>query len=243
MNQFDNTPVTPPSSGAPGPAGWLPVWMKVITQPNEQTFIDITGHPDALPKTAYIWIFLVGTLSVIVSGIIQAILVAAGLGGQPAFEGMPAIAGGSLIGAICVSPFAGLISVLFFALGVAIVQWIAKLFGGTGTYDKLVYATAAISVPITLISMLLAPFNSVPYLNICTGVLSFGLGIYSLFLQITAVKAVNRFGWGQAAGSVLLPGLVILVVCSCVVIGTLTLLGPVIGDVFSGINQSLQNIP
>jgi hypothetical protein len=243
MSQFDNTPIMPSSSREPGSAGWLPVWIKAVTQPNEQTFIDITDHPDALPKTAYIWIFLAGTLSMIVSGIIQAILVATGLGGQSGFEGAGAAVGGSLIGMICISPFAGALSVLFFALGVAIIQWIAKLFGGTGSYDKLVYAMAAISVPVTLVSMLLVPFNAVPFLNICTGLLSIGLSFYALFLQVTAVKAVNRFGWGQAAGSVLLPGLTILIVCGCIVIGGLMLMGPMIGNVFSEINQSLQFAP
>ncbi|MDO9302699.1 MAG: Yip1 family protein [Anaerolineales bacterium] len=242
MSQFDNTPIMPSSSREPGSAGWLSVWIKAVTQPNEQTFIDITDHPDALPKTAYIWIFLVGTLSMIVSGVIQAALGAAGVGGQSG-EGMGAVIGGSVIGAICISPVAGALSVLFFALGVAIMQWVAKLFGGTGSYDKLVYAMAAISVPVTLVSMLLVPFNAVPFLNICTGLLSIGLSFYALFLQITAVKAVNRFGWGQAAGSVLLPGLTILIVCGCIVIGGLMLMGPMIGDVFSEINQSLQFAP
>ncbi len=243
MSQFDNTPIMPPSSGTPGPAGWFPVWFKVVTQPKEQTFIDITEHPDALPKTAYIWIFLVGTLSMIVNGLVQTAISAAGVNGQADFAGMGLGIGSSLIAMICFSPLAGGLSVLFFALGVAIVQWIAKLFGGTGTYDKLVYAVAAISVPFTLVSMLLVPLNAVPYLNICTGLLSFGLGFYSLFLQITAVKAVNRFGWGQAAGSVLLPGLVVLVVCGCIVGVGLMLLGPMIGNVFSEINQSLQFAP
>ena len=82
--------------------------------------------------------------------------------------------------------------------------------------------------------MLLVPFSAVPYVNICTGLISVGLGFYALFLQITAVKAVNRFGWGQAAGSVLLPGLVFLVVCGCILFIGFTLLAPVIGDVFNG---------
>ncbi|MBI5953222.1 MAG: YIP1 family protein [Chloroflexi bacterium] len=243
MDQFENVPVTPSSSQPSGPAGWLPVWIKAVTQPKEQTFVDITEHPDALPKTAYLWVFLATTLSTIVTGLIQMVLVAAGVGGQSSFEGVGSVLGGSLISIICASPFAGLISVLFFALGVAIMQWVAKLFGGTGTYDKLVYAIAAISVPVSLVSMFLAPFSAVPYLNICTGLLGLGLTLYAIFLEITAVKAVNRFGWGQAAGSVLLPVVVIGFVCGCIVIGGLMVMGPVIGNVFSEINQSLQSVP
>lgn len=243
MTQLDNTPITPPSSGAPGPAGWIPVWFKAVTQPNEQTFIDITENPHASPTTAYLWIFIAATLSAMVSGIVQFILVASRLNGLYGIEEVRSTAGSSLIGVICVSPFAGVISVLFFALWFAIVQWVAKLFGGTGSYDKLVYAIAAISVPFTLVSTVLVPLNVVPYLNICAGLLSTGLGFYFLFLQITAVKAINRFGWGQAAGSVLLPGVVIFFVCGCIVIGGLMLLGPAVGDIFSGLNPSLPGVP
>jgi hypothetical protein len=254
MNQFDNTPVTPPSTGAPGPAGWLPIWIKAVTQPNEQTFVDITEHPDMSAKTAYIWVFIAGTLS----GIIQAFATAirAATGAASPFQNIPGMeqylpqstSGGagfgvSLIGGLCASPFAGLLSIVFFALIVAIIQWIAKLFGGTGTYEKLLYAFAAITVPVTIVSSLLALLGVIPFVGICTGIISLGLGIYVLVLQVMAVKGVNRFGWGQAAGSVFIPGCVVFILCACVVIGGLMLLGPMIGNIFSGINRSLQGVP
>jgi hypothetical protein len=132
---------------------------------------------------------------------------------------------------------------VFFALFVAIIQWIAKLFGGAGTYEKLLYAFAAITVPFTIVSSLFALLSMIPYVGICAGIFSFGLSIYALVLQVMAVKAVNRFGWGQAAGSVFIPGCVVFILCACVVIGGLMLLAPMIGDVFSGINQSLQLAP
>lgn len=37
-------PDYPPTQGA------LPVWSKVFTKPNEQTYIEITGHPEARAK-------------------------------------------------------------------------------------------------------------------------------------------------------------------------------------------------
>jgi len=247
---MDNFPSNAPIMEAkPGPTGWLPVWIMAVTKPNEQTFVDITESPEAVSKTAFIWVFLAGMISTIVTGIMQAIIMAIGFTSQPmTIPGMEELgplgnaggaAGVSLVTTICASPVAGLFSVLFFAIGVAIVQWIAKLFGGAGTFDKLAYAMAAISVPFTLVSMILGPFGAIPYLGICTGLLSVGLGLYALVLQIMAVKGVNRFGWGQAAGSVLLPGFVILVVCGCLTVVVLMLLGPMVGDVFSEINQSL----
>lgn len=230
MTQFENTPITPPSSGAPGPAGWLPVWIKAVSKPNEQTFVEITEHPDANSKTAYIWVFIAGLVSGIFQAFASVIRMAMGVTTQFPIPGLEqyipqstGMDGGSigitLITGLCASPLAGVFSVIFFALGVAIVQWIAKLFGGAGTYDKLLYANAAITVPSTLITSLLAVFSAIPILGICTGILSFGLGIYALVLQVMAVKGVNRFGWGQAIGSVMIPTLVVFLFCCCVFAG------------------------
>lgn len=241
---------TPVMESKPGPAGWLQVWIKALTKPSEQTFIELTDGPEAVAKTAYIWVFIAGTVSGIFQAILQAIYTAMGTTPQLPIPGLeeftgqavssdPSTAVITLVGSLCAAPVAGLVSVLFFAIGVAITQWIAKLFGGTGTYEKLAYAIAAISVPYTLIISVMSLLGAIPFVGLCTGLLSFILGLYVLYLQITAVKAVNRFGWGAAAGSVLIPGFVILLFCGCIVIGGLMLLGPMIGEVFSGINQGL----
>lgn len=232
----------PVSEAKPGPAGWFQVWMKAFTKPSEQTFIELTDGPEAVAKTAYIWMFIAGTVSGIVQAILRGIYTAMGTTPQmpiPGFEQFqpptssdPNSAIVSIVISICASPLVGLISVLFFAIGVAITQWIAKLFSGTGTYDKLAYATAAISLPYSIITAVLSLFGAIPFVGYCTGIISFGLGLYVLYLQIAAVKAVNRFGWGQAAGSVLIPGFVVLLVCGCLVFGSLMILGPVIGDSF-----------
>lgn len=239
---------TPVMESKPGPAGWLPVWIKAVTKPYEQTFVDITEHPDVSSKTAYIWVFIAGTISGIIQAFSTTIRMATGVGSQfqqiPGLEQyLPQTTGGSgsvgvsLIGGLCASPLAGLFSVVFFALGAAIIQWIAKLFGGTGTYEKMLYAMAAITVPFTIASSLFALLGVIPFVGICTGVISLGLSLYALVLQVMAVKAVNRFGYGQAAGSVFLPGCVVFIFCACVAGISVLLLGPVIGDTFGGINN------
>ncbi len=246
MSEFDNTPITPPSSEKTGLAGWFAVWVKAVTQPNEQTFVDITEHPDMSAKTAYIWIFIAGTFSGIIQAIAQAIGTATGMNALSQIPGLgqylPQTSGGggfaltALVGGLCAAPFAGLLSIVFFSLIVAIIQWIAKLFGGTGTYDKLLYAFAAITVPFTIISSILVLFSIVPFVGICTGLISIALSIYVLVLQVMAVKGVNRFGWGEAAGSVFIPGCVVFILCACVVGGSAALLMPVIRNGINGIN-------
>jgi hypothetical protein len=254
MSEFDNTPLTPPVSQPSGPAGWLPVWIKAVTQPKEQTFVDITEHPDANMKTAFIWVFIAGTISGIIQAFSAAITTATGVGSP--FQQIPGMeqyfpqstgggggVGAALIGGLCASPLAGLFSILFFALFVAIIQWIAKLFGGTGTFEKLAYAFAAITVPYTIVSSLFALLSAIPFVGICAGVIAFGLWIYYLVLLVIATKSVNRFGWGQATGSVFIPGCTAIILCVCIVVAGLAVLGPVVGNVFSEINQSLQTVP
>jgi hypothetical protein len=246
MNEQPNAPLTTGPDSSAGIAGWFSTWMTAVTKPSEETYATLAEHPDARTNSrAFTWVFLAGTASALITGVLQAILELAGFRSQtPTWGDMfgGSAAQGSLVSlgvAICASPIAGAIGTLFFAIGVGIIQWVAGMFKGTGTYSQLAYTVAAISVPFSLVSSLLTPFTAVQYLNICTGLLSLGLGLYALALEIMAVKAVNKFGWGEAAGSVLLP---LVVICCCVsiaVFGMLGVLGPAISDTFNSIQQTL----
>lgn len=241
-------PVMPEMESKPGPAGWLPVWIKAVTRPSEQTYIEIADHPDAASKTAYIWVFLAGTISGVIQAFASTIRMATGA--APVLDQIPGLsqylpaevlngsggnAGMSLIGGICAAPVAGIMTVIFFALGVAIIQWIAKLFGGTGSYEKLVYVLAAITVPFTLVSSVSVLLSVIPFVGLCMSVISFGLGIYALILQVMAVKSINRFGWGPAAGAVFIPGCAVFFFCMCLAIGGMMLLVPVLSDSFGSL--------
>ena len=242
MSEFDNTPITPPSSGKPGLAGWFSVWMKAITQPNEQTFVDITEHPDMSAKRHISGFSLLGRSRGLFKHLHRL------SAQQPAQMYFPKyqvwnniyhkhLAEVDLLSARLSADFVQLRSqaccpLYFLLFFVAIIQWIAKLFGGTGTYDKLLYAFAAITVPFTIISSVFVLFSAIPFVGICTGIISIGLSIYALVLQVMAVKAVNRFGWGEAAGSVFIPGCVVFIICACVVGGSVALLMPMIRSGF-----------
>jgi hypothetical protein len=236
----------PVMESKPGIAGWFQVWMTAVTKPNEQTFIDMADDPNAASKTAFIWVFIAGTFSAIIQSIARAAYVAMGVSPQISIPGLEEFSqgvgtesiGSALVG-ICFSPVAGVLSVLVFALVVAIIQWVAKLFGGVGTFEKLAYLFAAIALPATVVSSVLSLLAAIPFVGLCFSILSIGIGIYVIVLQVMAVKGVNRFGWGQAIGSVFIPWLVVFIFCCCLVFGLLTLLGPAISEVFTEINQNL----
>ena len=239
MNEQSNTPM---SAGPAGIAGWFSTWMTAVTKPNEQTFASMAEHPDAMSNSrAFTWVFLAGTISALISGVFQAIL---GLAGFSSTPGLADLFGSAERGVaftlgitMCISPVAGAVGALFFAIGVGIIQWVAKMFKGTGTFSQLAYTMAAVSVPFTLVYSVLTPFSAIPYVGICTGLVSSLLGLYALALEIMAVKGVNKFGWGQAIGSVLLPSLV-LVCCVFVVVAGMAALGVAVGDTFNSVNQT-----
>lgn len=227
----------------PGAAGWFQVWMTAVTKPNEQTYVDLTERPDAVSKTAFLWVFIAGTISGILQAVLQAVYAATGT--MPQIPGLEQftqdLAGGAgnigvrLVTGICLSPVFGAMSVLFFAIIVAVVQWIAKLFGGAGTFEKLAYAFAAITVPFTLVSSVLALLSVIPFVGLCFSILSIGLSFYAIVLQVMAVKGVNRFGWGAAAGSVLIPWLALVLFCCCLVFGLVALIAPMMGNALQGL--------
>jgi hypothetical protein len=243
MNEQPNTPMLPQPTGV---SDWFSTWGEAITKPNEQTYAAMAARPEAQTNNrAFIWVFLAATVAAIISGVLSAILEAAGVATQqiPGLSDLvgsaPRSAIASLGIALCISPISGAIATLFFAIFVGVVQWVARMFGGTGTFSQLAYSLAAISVPVTLISSVLTPFSSIGAVGYCAGGLSLLLGLYALVLQLMAVKGVNRFGWGQALGSYFIPGVVICGICFCLIFGLASTLGLAFSDIFDQINQTI----
>jgi hypothetical protein len=242
MNEQPNTPMLPEPSGF---TGWFSTWREAITRPNEQTYAAMAERPDAQTNSrAFTWVFIAGTLAAIISGVLSAILEAAGVSTQipglsEFMNDAPRSAIATLGIALCTSPISGAIATLVFAIFVGIVQWVAKMFGGTGTFSQLAYPMAAISVPVTLVSSVLTPFSTLGVAGYCVSGISLLLGLYAMVLQLTAVKGVNRLGWGQAVGSYFLPLLIIVCLCSCIVFGLASMFGLAFSDIFNQINQSI----
>lgn len=242
MNEDMNTPMSPEPIAA-GVAGWFSIWMEAVTKPNEQTYAKIASSPNAKTSTAFLWVFISSLISFFVASLVQGAIM-----GQMMQEiGVEGFSGGgigtTLIIAICGAPVGAIFSVLVFAIFTGVVQWVAKMFGGTGTFEQLAYVFAAITVPFTLVGAVLTLLGAIPYVGFCFGILSILVSLYVIVLEIMAVKGVNQFSWGAAIGSIFIPGLVIVFVCGCLVtfgsIGIMRLLGPKIGNTFSSINSSL----
>ena len=243
MSEFSNEPMVPSESPA---MSMMDTWVSAITKPNVATFTRIAAQPGATTSKALLWVFVASLVTSFVSFIAQAInggtmaslrqFLPPEIARELPVSGAPSFGFGTVI---CGAPVAAIFAVLGFVIGVALIQWVAKLFGGTGSFEKLAYTFSAITVPFSIISAVLTLIGIVPFIGILMGLIGFVLSIYVLVLEVFAVQAVNKLDTGKAIGSVLLPGLVIfLLVCCCVVI-SLLVLGPMIGNVFDSINQSL----
>lgn len=229
MNDMSNAPAPLPDRN---PDSVLQVWRKALTQPNEQTYVEIASRPEAKATTAYLWVFVASLIQIFLVGLIQSQLLGTygdqfGLGEQfGPRSGFASI----LVSALCAAPIGAALNTLFFAIGVFVIQWIAKLFGGIGTTERLTYAMGAIVAPYILISGIGSLFSAIPYVGWCITTIFALAGLYVLVLEIMAVKGVNQISWGAAIGSVLIPGLVIAFLCACLIGVSLAFLLPVLQE-------------
>ena len=233
------------SSNAPmmpaGPTSLFQTWINALTKPNEQTYSEIAASPNAKATTAYLWVFitsiLVNLITFIVEGAtIRERLAQSGLGADRVGNGIA----GVLVALICVAPILAVIQTVFFAIGVAIIQWIARMFNGKGTFDQMAYTFAAISVPYSLVSSVFILLSAIPFVGFCFRLILGLAGLYILVLEIMAVKGVNQFGWGAAVGSLFIPILAVGLLCCCIFAALGVAMGSTIGNIFSTINQSLN---
>ncbi len=229
MSEQTNAPMLPPPSGV---SEWISVWREAITKPSDQTFARIALSPNAKLTTAFLWIFLGSLVSAFLSSLVQG-QVTRQMMQNFGIEGLPQTTGNTLLTAICGAPIGAVISVLMFALVTGIVQVLAKMFGGRGTFEQLAYAFAAIATPFSLISGVLALLSAIPWVGACFGVLGFLAGLYVLVLEVMAVKGVNQFGWGQALGSCAVPFLVLFCCFAVGLIALVRVLGPGVTDFFN----------
>ena len=233
---MSNGPVMQAGSGS-----FFRTWVDALTKPREETYVSIGSSPRAKAMTGYVWVLLCSIVASVVAVVAQGATIQQQLEQSGvALDQVGGGLGGVAAGVLCGAPIAAIVGTLVFAIWTAVVQWIAKMFGGKGTNDQLAYTLAAIAAPYSLVSAVLVLLAAIPYVGFCFNILVGLGGLYVLVLQLMAIKGVNRFGWGPAIASYFIPGLAIFLVCCAVLAVILTLSGAALGGIFSSINQSLM---
>lgn len=228
MNEMSNAPV-PEST----PGTVLQIWGKALTRPSEQTFSGIASSPNARATTAYLWIFVASLIQIFLAALVQSQLLGtymAQYGLDPEMFGARSGIAAILTTALCGAPLGAVVTTLVFAISVFVIQWLAKMFGGTGTYDQMAYALASIGAPYAIIVGILTLFSAIPYVGLCFSGILFLAFFYILALQVMAVKGVNQISWGAAIGALLIPILAIGFLCACLIGVSIAALLPVIQE-------------
>lgn len=231
--QFQNDPffVEPPYE----PLSWWESWTSAIFKPSVATFERIANDPQASILRASLWVFFGALVGMLIS-------VPLGLVFNPDMVNQLQQVTGELGSALtatlglmlCVVPLSALFSVLGMIISGALIQLVARLFGGQGTLEGTLNALAAITAPLTPVSALL---GVIPVVGYC---LALPVSLYIMVLNVMAVKASNRFGWGAAVAAVLLPGLVIGGLCCCAAFALASAIGVALPDL---LNQSGFTLP
>jgi hypothetical protein len=135
--------------------------------------------PTATAQRGYRWVFSTGAVWMVISMIFNPIM-AIGI--------VPAVLIGTLLG--------GAVDLMNFIVTSWIVQRIALMLGGTGSYGQMHYARAAFTAPLNLLNALLM------LLTVFGGEVFSWFGLLLMLLELlltaTALRAVNQFTWGQA---------------------------------------------
>jgi hypothetical protein len=196
---------------------WSEVWTMVLSKPSTETFETVLRDPQASRQRAFNWMFITGTIAVILQQIVISML--------PVYS--RAYGSSGLMTVVCGLVLGGAMVVLFFALSYGLMQFIAQSLGGTGSYGEFYYASAAFAAPLMMVNVALTPFASSG--STAFALVSLALSLYQLALTGMALRAVNQFGWGKAIGSIVLYIIVAVVIFialfSCV-------LGPMISNAY-----------
>ena len=116
---------------------------------------------------------------------------------------------------------------------------IALIFGGKGKFNTQAYISSLYFVPLGLIASLASFTMLIPKIGpYMFSVVLLGITVFNIRFTVRLFKVVHGFTTGRALVAILLP-LTLLLIPICI-IGILMVMGPMIGNVFSTINSSLN---
>jgi hypothetical protein len=192
----------------------LQTWWLALTSPRTSTYKRLVGDPKATLSRGVIWILVSSTIA-------QIIMLIAALPQSRTPEWIFKL---MLYGVPCITILVA--TGIFLYAGVA--QFIAGTFGGRGTLPQLVYAISAYFAPITIIGALVVLIPIVRYLAI-------PLFLYSLVLQLIAIKTVYQFDWGHA----IITGLILALFVAILYFGVLEPLIGTLEEVLEGMAEDM----
>lgn len=208
---------------------WYRLFIKAVTKPNVATYEEIANHPDVSLGKALTWLFGASIIGGIISAILTTVfgLINSLISGGSAVDELAYSLGFGFGFLLCGIPIVMVLFVIFNG----ITHGIAKLLGGTGEFEQLLFTVATYTVPISIVTSII---NSIPYI----GFIGLFISLYAIALNVISVKAVHELDWGRSVAASLLIPIIFACLAVCVIV-LLTLMGPAIGSVFSNVIEGL----
>lgn len=221
-----------PYTPLPEPRKWYEIWWDVWRHPGANTFRAILQEPNATLSRAFIWVGVAGLIAGLISALSSLISPLESETVSPYLY----------IG--CTTILIPIMAVIGLAISGGIYHLVARLFGGTGSWDKLAYCFATVTAPASIVSTIVSMFtvstatvlqtlisgqgSNLPSsasalttpLTCVAGLIAFALGIYQIILMVHAIDGTENIGTGNAVLTYFIPVVVVIVltVC-CAVIG------------------------
>jgi hypothetical protein len=189
----------------------LDVWMTALTVQDDKAYIDLLLDPKMGLGRAFTWMAIAG----FVSGLLVPVLVLL----DPRLGevlNMPDIGSMSptailLIVSLVSLIFTPITSMLGLAISGGLQNLLASLFGGGGNFTRTAYALAAYLAPMTVLTTLI---SIIPIVGGCLG---FPLSIYSIYLNLRALRAAHSISTGAALGVIFVP-IIVLSIFTCLLL-------------------------
>ncbi len=214
----------------------IQLWQSALTEAREATYVRIAALPEATAGRALVYIFLGSLVAGAVNMVSSFGTFVSMWGGNNLGSDMLGIGAAMLA---CGVPLLGVIGAIGFYIFTGLTNWAASLFGGVGNMNQLSYALAAIIVPGMLAGSVLSLLAMIPFLGFVFSLASLALGLYVIYLEVLAVKAVHGLSTGKALGALFLPGLGLGLLFACFMGLLMVVVGPAVGNMFE---QAVQGM-
>lgn len=181
------------------------VWMTVLTIRDVSAYEEVLKDPQAGLGRAFTWMAVAGVVNALVFPFLLALNPQyAEMATLPEFQNLNMNAFLVLMTVVMLflAPLGNIINLAVFG---GVQSFLAGFFGGTGNFTRTVYAIAAFSAPIT---MMVSLVSIIPIVGQC---LTFPLSIYSLVLNVRALRAAHSISTGAAIGVIFAPGILIFI--------------------------------
>jgi uncharacterized membrane protein len=192
---------------------WFSAWRVALTRPSVATYTDLLLDPRLSLRRAAGWLFTASLLSYLLAIMLQAtvfpstlvdVIREASATGPQEFQATPTFL---LIFSLACTPFMAAGFLATYLISFALLHFIASALGSQGSYTELVYAHAAYLAPLTLLTALL---GMIPVVNCLT----LPLALYSLGLQLMALKAATRMTWGRVVAVMAVVAVLLILVAT-----------------------------